>query len=118
MRTAEDRITQLHKRAGQLRRVQKARRSTAAWGGMSTLLLLQLMLLTQSGTRSRKITEYVGFNGASLLDESTGGDVLVGVLAFAAGVALTAGIRWYRAKRESDRNKEKEVGDHENTSER
>ena len=105
MRTETERIATLHRRAGQLRQ-KRARRSAATWGGVSSLLLLQLLVLSvHINALPRAAPD--SFVGTSMLDESAGAYVLVGVLSFTLGVVLTAGIRWYLARRKSKEDSEK-----------
>ncbi len=95
MRTTEQRITALHQRAGELHR---RREKTALFlpAVLSCILFAVLTGLTAFSSRhSAGITEDA-FTGASFLDESAGGYVLAAVIAFMAGVCITAVIIRYR----------------------
>ena len=97
MRTAEERISKLHKRAEQLQR-QKDRRQIAGLGSMSAFfaVLLTAILFQEVGL-SQGVSEGQ-FTGSSLLSDVAGGYVLAAVLAFFAGVIITAVIFRYRRK--------------------
>ena len=74
-----------------------------AWGSASAILtVLLLMMVWQVGSMScpATISPYVG---SSMLGENVGGYVLVAVVAFAAGVAITVILRKYR-NRDHTRN--------------
>ena len=91
MRTAEERIEQLHRRANVLQK-QRNRRQIAGFGGASAFFAVLLTAaMVQTGTLANTITGN-DFTGSSLLGESTGGYVLAAVIAFFVGVILTAAI--------------------------
>ena len=97
MRTPEERISELHKRAGQLRR-QKDRRQIAGLGGVSAFFAVLLTsALVQADGLPQSVSEGQ-FTGSSLLSEATGGYILAAVLAFFAGVIITVVIFRYRRK--------------------
>jgi len=92
MKSAEDRIRMLHKRAAELER-QKRRVQMTGWGSASAFLsVLLLMMVWQAGSMSCPVTSspYVG---SSMLGENAGAYVLVAVVAFAAGVAITVTLQ-------------------------
>ena len=97
MRTPEKRISELHKRAGRLQR-KKDRRQIAGLGSVSAFFAVLLAAtLVQTDGLSQSASEGQ-FTGSSLLSEATGGYILAAVLAFFAGVIITAAIFRYRRK--------------------
>ena len=97
MRTTEERIEKLHRRAEQLER-QRNRRQLMGLGGLSAglaVLLLAVMIRMDVLTNSIDGSRYTG---SSLLSESAGGYVLAAVFAFFIGVILTAVIFRYRKR--------------------
>ena len=92
MKTGEQRITEMHRKAGRLRRLQE-RNALSAAAGLSAALFAVLLWLTGafSGGSHGNLTGEA-FTGASLLSENAGGYVLAAVLAFMAGVCLTVVI--------------------------
>ena len=99
MRTQEDRIRQLHIRAAEIQR-QDDRRKTAGLGGfcIGTFAILIVSLVSLNNELQNAID--IDLQGSSLLSESAGGYVLVAVLAFFAGVIITAVCYKLRKKRE------------------
>lgn len=103
MKSAEERIRKLHERAAELER-QKRKVQMTAWGSASAILsVLLLMMVLQAGSMScpATISPYVG---SSMLGENVGGYVLVAVIAFAAGVAITVILRKYRNRDHARKN--------------
>ena len=88
MRTAEERIDLLHKRAEEMKRGMQ-RRTEALWGTVSVFLLILAVTLTVHFTGGAHAVGGGGIAGSSLLSEDAGGYVLVGVITFALGVAVT-----------------------------
>jgi len=89
MRTSEERIEQLHRRADALQK-QKARRQLYGLGSMSVFFAVLLTaIIVQSDKLSHSITEGQ-LTGSSLLGDGAGGYVLIAVIAFFVGVILTA----------------------------
>ena len=88
MKQVEDRIKLMHLRAKQIKRKDDMIH-TALYGVTSLVLLVFLIALTvlQGGTFHS--IDSGQFTGTSLLDANVGGYVLVGVLSFAAAVAIT-----------------------------
>lgn len=99
MRTAEERLELLHKRAEDLNR-RKAGRTLSALGGLSTGLFALLLAVTLQLSGATHSTLSGQFSGASLLADSVGGYVLSAVAAFVAGVAVTVFLIRRRMKRE------------------
>ena len=98
MKTEAERINDLHKRARKLRR-QRDRRGLMLTGGASAVLAVLLIAVM---LRTDKIYQSItgsGFAGASLLSESAGGYVLAAVIAFFAGVIITAVIYRHRKRK-------------------
>ncbi len=91
MKTAQERIESMHWRAAQLRR----RRENAALGQLGAVCgMLALCLIGMAVGMSQAHTGISpgAYTGTAMLFESAGGYVLVGVIAFMAGVALTAAL--------------------------
>ena len=88
MRLIEDRIKLMHLKAKQIKRKDDMIH-TAIYGVASLVLLVFLVAFTllQEGTFHNMDTGQLA--GSSLLDANVGGYVLVGVLSFAAAVAIT-----------------------------
>ena len=95
MRTTEQRIAVLHQRAIQLRRRQER---TEFYGLASLSLLLFGLSVRLAFDSAGQLGGVTGdaFTAASLLEESIGGYVLAGVLAFMAGVSITVAVIRYR----------------------
>ncbi len=91
MRTPEERLERLHSRAAALRR-QREKRALQGWGAASAGLFAVLVGMTALLDPTAHGLGQSGSAGATLLSESAGGYVLVGVIAFMAGVALTAAL--------------------------
>ena len=99
MRSAGERIKELHHRAHKLEQ-QRAGRQAAIFGGISAVLLAALVFAAWriSGGAANLANET--FAGASLLDSSAGGYVLAAVIAFFVGVIITVVIfRFRKGKR-------------------
>ncbi len=96
MRTAEERIRRLHSRAAELER-SRDRRQIACLGSASVFFAILLSVMIAQTNDLEYSVMGDAFTGSSLLNESTGGYVLVAVIAFFAGVAVTAII--FRCRR-------------------
>lgn len=99
MRTPEERIGQLHTRAAELKRRRNGRQLTGLAGMSAFLAILLMTVILQTGGLSQQSTADDQFAGSSLLSESAGGYVLAALIAFFAGVILTAVICRHRSKR-------------------
>ena len=98
MRSAEERIVRMHERAAAIKR-QEDKSRLRMLGCLSAALLVCLGVAMQQ-LQSMHHGVLSGQNtGSSLLDDSAGGYVLAAVIAFIAGVAITAVIFRYRNKR-------------------
>ncbi len=95
MKTQEERIHHLHKRACEIRKKEEKFR-IAGLGGLCTGLLIMLVTCVVGMTDVLHIPMEEGLQGASLLSDGVGGYVLAAVLAFFAGVIVTAAILRYR----------------------
>ncbi len=91
MRTDQERIALLHRRAAQLKR-QEEKKALALWGSVSVFLFMLLTAFTVRMTALPRTPGGGDYTGASLLAESTGGYVLAAVIAFMAGVIITVVI--------------------------
>ena len=101
MRSPKERLALMHRRAGELKRKEDRRRLVTA-GGASLGLFAVLLGAILSAARGGFAGYGTGgtFAGASLLPEGAGGYVLTAVIAFTAGVIVTAVLRWYRKRQE------------------
>ena len=85
MRTDEERIAILHKRAEKL----EAQKMMRIWGTVSTgLLAVLLAMIVKIDVPLQSFLDG-SMAGSSLLGESAGGYVLVAVVSFAAAVCIT-----------------------------
>ena len=97
MRTSEERIEQLHRRADVLQR-QRSRWQLAGLGSASVFFAVMLTtMIVQEGKLSHSVTGGQ-YTGSSLLSDSAGGYVIAAVIAFFVGVIITAAIFRYRRK--------------------
>lgn len=88
MRTGEQRINKMHNRAEELQLIEE-RKNLALWSG-SCLIIFGILLhqvIRYSGSPHE--ISISSMTGASLLDESVGGYLLIAILAFIAGTAIT-----------------------------
>ncbi|MDO4869120.1 MAG: hypothetical protein Q4A65_02335 [Bacillota bacterium] len=97
MRTAEERIAVLHKRTKELKR-ERDRIVTNIWGSFAIILFFALIGANlKLGERQHSIMGEQ-FAGSSLISENAGGQVLIAVISFMAGVIITAMIIRTRGK--------------------
>ena len=102
MRTTEERIAQLHKRADQLR-LKREKMQLTAWGSASgCLAALVIMLVVRCGNAAHSVINSQ-FAGSSMLSEAAGGYVLTAVLGFVAGVVIATVLRLHKDKRSEDK---------------
>ena len=87
----EERISSLHKRMEILRQ-QQERRKTGALGAASAILTMCLFLLVFNVGDSHIGGAAGMYSGATMLFEGAGGYVLAAIIAFMAGVIVTAMI--------------------------
>ena len=96
----EDRIKEMHLRAGRIKRKNDKIR-TAVYGVTSLMLLVFLIVFTFIQGSTMNSTDTGQFTGTSMLDASVGGYVIVALISFAVAVAVTLlCIRW---KNKTDR---------------
>ena len=84
----EDRIKEMHLRAGRIKRKNDIIR-TSVYGATSFMLMVVLIVLVVSQGTSLNSMDTGQFAGTSLLDASVGGYVLVAVISFAVALAVT-----------------------------
>ena len=97
MRSAEERLVRMHERAAAIKKKEDKSRLRIL-GSLSAGLMICLVVVTQQ-LQSMHHAIYTGHAaGTSLLDDSVGGYVLAAVIAFIAGVAITAVIYRYRGR--------------------
>lgn len=97
MMTAQERVASLHTRMEALHRTQE-RRKTIALGAVCHGLAICLLMLVFSGAAHPAGTAGL-YSGSVLMFENAGGYVLAAVVAFIAGVAITAAIIWNRERK-------------------
>ena len=113
MRTTDERLTAAKRRADELKRRQRHRRSRAAaisCAAACLAVILGLSLAMLSITERFSGTDYGIGMTASLFSAGSLGYILVGVLAFALGVCVT--VLLYRLRRREER-RQREDGDDE-----
>ena len=93
MRTAEERIAVLHKRTAELKR-ERDKKLTLCWGSISLMMFVSLIGLNMQMIRGPHTLMDEQFTGSSLISDSAGGQILIAVIAFMAGVVITTLIRW------------------------
>ena len=109
MKSAEERLALMHQRAQMLER-KRNRAILLVSGGSGTVLALCLLGLMRLFTAPLAGDAKGLFTGSSLLSESAGGYVLAAVLAFMAGVGVTAlCLKRRRQPRQSRAEPEKET---------
>ena len=91
MRTDQERILIMHRRAALLIH-QREKKTLILIGGACFCLSVLLAAVTAHLTALPYGMAGSDFTGASLLAESTGGYVLAAVIAFMAGVVITAAL--------------------------
>ena len=101
MRTASERVSAMHERAQRMRR-EREKAGLAAFGTANGALFLGLCALIFGTGRGHGGVSPGAFTGAAMLFDNAGGYVLVALIAFAAGTAITAGILRYRKKHSPD----------------
>ena len=99
MKSSEITIRRVHQRAAELQR-EREKRSLQLSGGISALLCIVLFAAAGQLDLHAVVSLSGSFAGSSLLSESAGGYVLVGVAAFMSGVILTVIIRKYLVSKE------------------
>ena len=97
MRTAEERIASLHKRAKELRRERDEKILVGLGSASGGLFCLLLVLINGWAGLSHSVSSSL-MTGSSMLNERVGGYVLIAVIAFISGVIIVVLIHWYRRK--------------------
>ncbi len=100
--TNEERVRSLHNRMDALRRA-KERRKTGAIGAAGTVLTVCLVLLVFGSGKLHPGGAAGLYSGATMLFEGAGAYVLIAIIAFTAGVIVTAAIM-RKLKKEADKN--------------
>ena len=98
MRTQEQRIMLMHKRAGEIKR-KKEKITTVISGVCSSALMLFLVVFISFTDGGLHEIGDAGLAGNSMLADSVGGYVMVAVVAFAAAVLITLLCIRYKAWR-------------------
>ena len=102
MRSENERLRLLHRRAAALKRKENERK-TVLTGGVSALLLVLLITILAGPGGKTPYTTAAPFAGTSMLSECAGGYVLVAIIAFAAAVVITVlCMKWKRKKRDEE----------------
>ena len=101
MKTAEERVSSLHRRMDTMRRKQEHRKTGVI--GTLNIGLTACLLFLLFGEGTAHFGGAAGmYSGASLLFEGAGGYVLVAVIAFTAAVITTVlCIRWQNKNKEN-----------------
>ena len=102
MRIPEERVLAVRARMDALRRARE-RRKTGILGMGSALLALCLLLVIGAAGAVHPGGTAGLYSGAIMLFENAGGYVLVAVLAFMAGVVITAALLRRQFKRQDDK---------------
>lgn len=102
----EERLDEIMRRASAIRRTREARR-VAALGGSTAVLALGLVVLIGMMSRGGASVRPTAL-GAFLLGPEAGGYVIVALLAFAMGAAVTELGRRLRSKRAMNTMRDKE----------
>lgn len=97
MRSEEERLIRMHERAAAIKR-QEDKSRLRILGSLSAVLLICLGVAMQQLQSMQHEVLSDQNTGSSLLGDSAGGYVLAAVIAFIAGVAITAVIYKYRNK--------------------
>ena len=98
MRSTEERIDLMHRRAEELRK-RREKVILAGIGTMSALLGIILIVFTGYSIGAPGTVTDTAMAGTSLLSESAGGYVLVAVAAFFAAVLCTVAYLKYRKRK-------------------
>ena len=95
MRTTEEQLNRMHQRAAEIKREEDKSRLRALGSLSAGLMVCLIVVLQQLQSLHHGILTGQG-TGSSLLDDNAGGYVLAGVIAFIAGVVVTAVIYKWR----------------------
>ena len=98
MRTSEERIKQMHKRADEMQK-KHDKRVLAGMGSLSALFGIVLIAFSVNAIGAQGAITDAAMAGSSLLAENAGGYVLVAVASFSAAVLATSAILKARLKK-------------------
>ena len=107
MRTAEERLALLHRRANLLEKKKELALLKALGGVSGSLAVCLLALFTLFGQGGHGIASS-GYAATSLLSEHAGGYVLAALIAFALGVVVTVLIMRYKGRDKPDSSGDKD----------
>lgn len=102
MRTAEERLALLHRRADLLEKKKELTLLKALGGASGSLAVCLLALFALFGQSGHDIA-LSGYAATSLLSENAGGYVLAALIAFALGVVVTVALIKH-GKKETDQS--------------
>ena len=114
--TAEERVESLHARMDAMRRARE-RRKTGLIGAAGAVLAACLVWLIFDGGAAHRGGSADLYSGATMLFENAGGYVLAAIIAFMAGVVITAAVirkRKNEAKQFSEKIVSEGHGEEEN----
>ena len=98
--TTKERVESLHARMDALRRVRERRKTGLTGAACAVLLLCLVWLIFDGGTAHRGGSAGL-YSGATMLFENAGGYVLAAIIAFMAGVLITAALLKKKKKTET-----------------
>lgn len=101
MRSTEERITRMHSRAAEIKRKADKQRA-GIMGVISGALMVCLVFAIQQLSHLHPGIVSGQGTGSSMLSDSTGGYVLIAVIAFVAGTVVTALVYKYKKGTRSD----------------
>ena len=110
MRSIEEKLLLLHNRAEKLER-QREKRLLSLTGGFASVMALILIICVMNFSNLSHSLQETSFSGASLLNESIGGYVIVAIAAFVAASILT--VFCLRRRDRYKENKREEMGNEE-----
>lgn len=102
MRTAEERLALLHRRADLLEKKKELTLLRLLGGASGSLAVCLLSLFALFGHGGHGIASS-GYAATSLLSEQAGGYVLAALIAFALGVVVTVLIMRYKGRDKQDK---------------
>lgn len=101
MRSTTEIVREIHARARVLQREEDKRQLTITGGASGALVVALLAAIGLfGGSWHRPLM--ANYAGASLLGDSAGGYVLVAVVAFMLGIAITVILIWQQRQKETD----------------
>ena len=102
MRTPEERVLALHARMDALLRARERRKTSFLGAGSALLTLCLLLVISAAGAAHPGGTAGL-YSGATMLFEGAGPYVLIAVVAFMAGVIITAALLRKRYKQQNNK---------------